>query len=291
MRIQTFSIVTGSEACNARCPFCISKMTVPHGLSLDEPMVNWRNFHKACRLASQCGVTTAMLTGKGEPTLFPNQITRYLHEMKPFDFPLIELQSNGLALIDRREAYVPHLAEWYHLGLTLIALSIVHHDAARNREVYTPHRDHYIDLPALIDMLHQHGFAVRLACILAGGFIDSPQALDDLIDFARAHRVEQLTVRAVNRPASSRNPEAWTWAEQHGLTSEQEHALREHLDRNGRRLMTLMHGAVIYDVDQQNVGYTHSLTIDPDSEDIRQLIFFPDGHLRYDWQHAGAVLL
>ena len=23
MRIQTFSIVAGSEACNARCPFCV----------------------------------------------------------------------------------------------------------------------------------------------------------------------------------------------------------------------------------------------------------------------------
>ncbi len=31
MKIQTFSIVAGSEACNARCPFCISKMTVPNG--------------------------------------------------------------------------------------------------------------------------------------------------------------------------------------------------------------------------------------------------------------------
>ena len=33
------------------------------------------------------------------------------------------------------------------------------------------------------------------------------------------------------------------------------------------------------------------LTIDPSADDIRQLIFFPDGHLRYDWQYAGALLL
>ena len=32
MRIQTFSILAGSEACNARCPFCISKMTPPLGV-------------------------------------------------------------------------------------------------------------------------------------------------------------------------------------------------------------------------------------------------------------------
>ena len=82
MKIQTFSIVAGSEACNARCPFCISKMTVAHGIDLKEPEVNWRNLRKACLLAQACGVTTAMITGKGEPTLFPNQITRYLHEMR-----------------------------------------------------------------------------------------------------------------------------------------------------------------------------------------------------------------
>ena len=78
MKIQTFSILAGSEACNARCPFCISKMTPPSGVELKEPKVNWRNFRKACLLAKQSGVTTAMFTGKGEPTLFPKQITKFL---------------------------------------------------------------------------------------------------------------------------------------------------------------------------------------------------------------------
>ena len=67
MRIQTFSILAGSEACNARCPFYISKMTPSHGVQLMVPAVNWRNLRIACRLAEHCGVTTAMITGKGEP--------------------------------------------------------------------------------------------------------------------------------------------------------------------------------------------------------------------------------
>jgi len=71
MKIQTFSIVAGTLACNARCPFCISKMTVENGMTLKEPKVNWRNFHKACMLAERSAVSTVMITGKGEPTLFP----------------------------------------------------------------------------------------------------------------------------------------------------------------------------------------------------------------------------
>ncbi len=71
MKIKTFSIIAGSEACNARCPFCISKMTPQQGVTLKTSTVNWRNFRVGAQLAKQCDVTTAMLTGNGEPTLFP----------------------------------------------------------------------------------------------------------------------------------------------------------------------------------------------------------------------------
>lgn len=120
MKIQTFSIIAGSEACNARCPFCISHMTPPHGMELKEPEVHWRNFKKACRLAQLSGVTTAMFTGKGEPTLFPNQITKYLEALQDYDFPFIELQTNGIRMYDRQDEFDRHLSRWYHLGLTTL---------------------------------------------------------------------------------------------------------------------------------------------------------------------------
>jgi hypothetical protein len=31
--------------------------------------------------------------------------------------------------------------------------------------------------------------------------------------------------------------------------------------------------------------------LQPLSGDIRTLIFFPDGHLRYNWEYGGAILL
>ncbi len=67
--------------------------------------------------------------------------------------------------------------------------------------------------------------------------------------------------------------------------------IRSFLESDGTLLMTLIHGASIYDVKGQNVCLTDSLTLTARTDDLRQLIFFPDGHLRYDWQYPGAILL
>jgi molybdenum cofactor biosynthesis enzyme MoaA len=291
MKIQTFSILAGSEACNARCPFCVSKMTPPHGIELKEPEVNWRNFRKACLFARQSGVTTAMITGKGEPTLFPAQVTKYLERMAEFEFPFVELQTNGIHINDKWQQFDHHLARWYELGLTTVIVSIVHFEPERNREVYLPHRDRYIDLPGLIAGLHDKGLSVRLGCVALGGYIDGGERLEEMIHFAREHGVEQLTIRPVNAPEDSRDADTFNWTKDHFLTGQQFESLKNYLKLNGRELMRLVHGAVVYDVRGQNVCLSNCLTIDAEGEEIRQLIFFPDGHLRYDWQYQGAILL
>ncbi len=290
MKIQTFSIIAGSEACNARCPFCISKMTPSQGVTLKTPTVNWRNFRIGAQLAKQCGVTTAMLTGKGEPTLFPDQITQYLEELKPFHFPFLELQTNGILLYEQWEKYLPYLKKWYELGMTMIAISIVHYDAEKNREIYVPYRKKYSDLPVLIARLHEIGFSVRLTCILAEGYIDDVEKLEKLIAFAQEHKVEQLKISPVNKPEESRDSGVEKWTATHFLKPEHVSAIQTFLLQHGTLVMTLAHGALVYDVQGQNVCLSSCLTIEPNG-DIRQLIFFPDGHLRYDWQYKGAVLL
>lgn len=292
MKIQTFSIVAGSEACNARCPFCISKMTVPNGVELREPEVNWHNFHKACRLAQMASCTTAMLTGKGEPTLFPVQITKYLSVLGLYNFPIIELQTNGIPISNKRIPYEV-LKEWHEAGLSTIAISIVHWEPEKNRTIYTPYAKKYIDLPELIGTLHGLGFSVRLACVMLKGYIETPGDVQMLAEVAKANKVEQLTIRAVDKPGfeRSQNPQAYNWTAEHSLSEEQKHEIQRWLERNGKYLMPLMHGGKVFDLNGQNVCYTGCLTTDADSGDIRQLIFFPDGHLRYDWQYEGAIIL
>jgi len=291
MKFKTFSIIAGSEACNARCSFCVSKMTPPNGLDMKEPEVNWRNFRVAARLAKQTEIDTVMITSKGEPTLFPQQVTKYLNALSEFDFPFIELQTNGIPIAEKREKYDPLVREWYEKGLTIPAISIVHYDAEKNRQIYLPHREKYIDLPELVGYLHKVGLSVRLACVALNGFIDNARQLEKLIGFAKENNVEQLTVRPVNKPEETRNLQVYNWTARHHLKSAQLEEISGYLNRNGTPLLELPHGGTVYDINGQNVCLTNSLTRDTNPEKGRQLIFFPDGHIRYDWEKKGAILL
>lgn len=289
MEIETFSILAGSSACNARCPFCISKMTPPLGVELKEPEINWHNFHVACRLAKQCNVTTVMITSKGEPTLFPDQITKFLDELKEYNF-LIEMQTNGIPIFEQKKRYDPYLKEWHARWLTTMAISIVHYDPEKNRQIYLPYKKAYIHLPELITLLHSYGFSIRLTCIAANGFIDSDQKLERLLEFAKVNAVEQLTLTPVNKPKNNENKEAWDWTNAHHLTDEQFSNIQAYIEKNGTKLRYLSHGAPIYDIDGQNLCLNHCLTFDSNSKELRNLIFFPDGHVRSHWEFPGSLV-
>lgn len=222
--------------------------------------------------------------------MYPDQISSYLGALEEFEFPLVELQTNGILLYEQKEKYQEYLKKWFDSGLTTIAVSIVHYDAEKNRENYLPYKKQYIDLPELIRSLHSIGYCVRLACILADGYIDDVNKLEHLIAFAKQHKVEQLTLRPVNRPEQSKDVAAADWFEHHFLKPEQKKQFEQFFSQKGHPLMRFEYGAAIYDINGQNVCFTNSLTLDAD-RDIRQLIFFPEGRVRYDWQYEGAVML
>jgi len=291
MNIQNFSIVAGSEACNARCPYCISKMTPKQGIELKEPSVNWRNFRKGAILARNMKVPTVMITGKGEPTLFPDQISKFMNALEEFEFPFTELQTNGVLLQEQKKKYEPYLKEWYDKGMSTIAISIAHYEPEKNREIFLPHRKHYMELPELIHNLHDTGYSVRLTCMLADGYVDSAKKFENLVLFARDNGVEQLTARPITKPKNSLDDEVAEWVMKHHLKKRQFNEIESYIHRNGVPLLKFFYGGTIYDVKDQNVCLTTCLTLDTSIEHMRQLIFFPDGHLRFDWQYKGAILL
>ncbi len=288
VQIQTFSIVTGSGACNARCPFCVSRMTGAAPLKPRAP--HWRNFAIACQLAVRAGATTAMLTGKGEPTLWPDLITEYLERLQQYPIPIVELQTNGLDIargrIDRAT-----LARWYDLNLTTVALSVVGRDQHKNLEIYTPEQS-YPDLPGVIDLLHDVGFTVRVICVLLKGYVDTPNLVAEMVEFAGGHAVEQLTLLPVAQPDDTRDVEASQWTANHRLSRGDLQAIHKWLEFHGTRILELPHGARVYDVDGQNVCMNHCLDPQPTRPDLmRNLIFFPDGRLRHRWDADGSVIL
>ncbi|MDO8622757.1 MAG: radical SAM protein [archaeon] len=290
MKIQTFTIVAGTAACNAKCPYCVSKMTPHQGVGFEKPKVNWINFDKACRLAQVNNVSTVLITGKGEPTLYPEQITEFLEKIKKFQFPLIEIQTNAIAFGKEYEKYEKYLKKWRILGLNTIAISFVSNKKEDNKKIYTPDSD-YVNLEDLIKKLHKLGFSIRLGCIMLKGFIDNPEKVKKLSETVKEWGVEQLTIRSVKSSEDSENKDIYQYSKEHELSDGQILDISKFLEKNAKKLMTLEHGAVVYDLNGQNICLTDCLTIKSDTEELRQLIFFPDGHLRYDWRYKGAVII
>ena len=282
MKVETFSILVGDKRCNAHCPFCVSKMTCDGNLK-NNPSVKWVNFHKAIRFAQINNVTTVILTGKGEPTLAPEMIKKYLTQMcvSQYKFPFIELQTNGILL----PKLTNELESFYNLGLSTISLSSVHYKLEKNKEIYG---DKYNDLKFLVKILHDIGFTVRVNCIMIKDYIYSIDKILEFAKYAKEINIDQLTFRPVTLPEINTSAkEVYDW-----IIDNKPETIRD-IDfwHYGHELLSLPHGAKVYDYEGQNVCLSNCLTETTDPENIRQLIFFPNGELRYSWQYDGARLL
>jgi len=287
MKIQTLSIISGGAACNAQCPFCISQMT---GKDVSFTPINKINFHKACRLAKINDVINVIITGKGEPLIYPDQITDFLKELKSFDFPIIELQTNAILLGQQPSKYEPFLKLWHKLGLTFIAISIIHYNSGKNRDNYIPMEKSYPDLEKQIAYLHSLGYSVRLTCTLIKGGVDNASEAKEMINKARVWGADQLTLRKVAAPDKSQNAVVYSWTKAHELSQIDLDDIENYLIKNGNKIASFDYGGAIYDVAGQNVCFTNALTLNKNSENFRQAIYFPDGHVRFDWQYKGAII-
>lgn len=287
MKIQTLSIVIGTRACNAKCPFCVSRMTgFEEVKGVNE--VNKTNLRKAILLAQHGSVSTILLTGKGEPTLYPEEISWYLKyfSMMEKEFPLIELQTNGLLLNDLNIS--GHLQTWYNLGLNTIAISTVGIDPELNSQIY---RKDYPNLTANINMLHDIGFTVRLCVMGIKDGVDSYFKLQEVINFCRENNIAQLKFQGIREPESTQDFTVSKFVAKNGLNVVQEENILNSVERDGVKLMNLAHGVSIYDISGQNISMANCLTLNTDPEQMRSLIFYSNGLLTYDWQHKGAILL
>ena len=295
MQIQTLSVVVGGSACNAKCPYCVSKLTGSKNGIVEgqKPMeINKRNFNIACNFAKQSGVSTVLLTGKGEPLLYPGHIDKYLAMLEKWQFPFIELQTNGILLQQLDESV---LKDWYNMGLTTISLSCAGYIASQNIGVF----DDDIYLTSNIKLLHRLGFSVRLSCVMVDGLIDNLAEIRKFIAWAKKRDVEQLTIRPVGNiskeetKGNTEKEKIRLWIEKYSKFKKWVWQVEQWLDdpKNATTLLTLAHGAKVYDVDGQNISFNSCLTRSDNPDDIRQLIFSSDGHLRYDWIKEGAIII
>jgi molybdenum cofactor biosynthesis enzyme MoaA len=260
-------------------------------LACKTPSINERRFHTACRIVEQArdGLVSVLLTGKGEPLLFPEEITQYLQWLQEYRFPLVDLQTNGILLKEAEKSGC--LSQWAAFGMTLVCLSVAHWDAEASNNLMGIRGTDYNFYEA-IKRVHNAGLAARVNCTLTKSGCGKVDDAIRLIDRCRDAGVEQLTLREVDMPDNAaRGSKVREFVEK-----EKPHELARrihfYLDTQGAtKLMELPHGATIFDVDGQNVCISNCLTSTTDPNDIRQIIFFPDGRIAYDWKYKAARLL
>ena len=99
-KIFSVSVVVGSNRCNAKCSFCGGRQHRASACGFDSSTYeNEVGLRTALRLAKQMGAWTISLTGSGEPTLSPQQVSRVLkivQEEGPF--PIVQLFTNGIKI-------------------------------------------------------------------------------------------------------------------------------------------------------------------------------------------------
>lgn len=289
MKSNTFSVVTGTAACNADCPYCVSKMT--RAVATKIPTFNERRFRTACGIAQQAGdgVTRVIITGQGEPLLYPKMITDYLGILWDFSFPLIDLQTNGILIPKLQQ----ELKTWLAAGLNLVSVSIAHWQINKSNQLMgiKEGRNQY----DIVRLLHDLGFSVRLSCTMLEDGISTFDQVKHLIDNCQRMGVEQLTLREVDHPTVTKDTGAAREVQAYVRLNKPEGSatcLHHMLSANGAtKLLTLPHGGIVYDLKGQNVCVSNCLTRSTDGENTRQIIFFPTGRIAYDWSYLGATIL
>jgi hypothetical protein len=256
MKIQTISLCTGDGKCPRRCPYCVSKMTG----QVDTKKVTEISSSKVgrgLRLAKMSGVSTALITSKGE-TLFGtghNHTLQYLQKLR---------------------------------GVTTVAISIVSEDIDLNREIYGPE---YEDPFTIAQRIHEHGMMVRLCCTMFAGGVDTWGRMEQLIATCADQGIEQLSFAPVSKPEICESAKIEDWIETHKLPDDVINDMYDIVKRIGHRLMFLVHGGEVYDVGGVSVCTRYCLTDDTDPNEMRQVIVYPNGEIRYSWTRQAAKLM
>jgi len=254
--------------------------------------VNWRNFIKGAKLARDWGASTFLITSKGEATFYPELVLEFIEEGTDAGFSIIELQTNGLNLKQLDED--GWLDKWYKAGLTTISLSCVHYEIEFNRSLIS---DAYPDISESVKILKNsnRSFCVRLSVIMVKDGIDSIGKVKNIVQFANRLGIDQVKLYSVNRPTISVNEKVAEWVDKNSIDEDFSKNLKLFLDATCFIVRKLVHGDTIYSwkdktmTYDQNVAYGSCLTENPGNE-IRQLIYCRDGHIRYSWQYQAAIL-
>lgn len=172
-KIYSVSALVGGPGCNGKCAFCAGSYLRPDAHK-DNPLY-WKNYEAAIKLSARYGGWSLSLTSSGEPTIYPESVTKALEIYKKCAdqgafFPNVNLFTNGI-LLDNQIWCEDWLPKWRELGLTNIAVSIHSIYPERQAAVYGIH--HYPHLVRLRENVEKFGIGFRGTLLLRKGEIDN----------------------------------------------------------------------------------------------------------------------
>jgi hypothetical protein len=243
-----------------------------------------RNIPKVRTLAKAAGVSSVLITSKGEPLLHFDGIARVCEYFK--DFPL-ELQTNGIYLSNDLTT-VKNLKD---LGIDVIAISV----------------DSFDDLDRVADVLSmtwEMNMTNRI-CLNLTNMIPSTTDFREAFNRIKCnYNLNQLLIRNIMVPrktADTKEAEAAIkWIAQNAHRTRYNEWLSQfrlmigafpESDSSHNLIRVLPHGAEVFDLDGIAVSFSdYCLQEANNTEDIRSLIFLEDGHMYTAWDKQSSRL-
>jgi organic radical activating enzyme len=254
-------------ACNMDCPFCISKMTFA---PKPDHELFCRNIQKAKYLAKAAGVSSVMITSKGEPTLNMEMVKYVLRIFK--DFPT-EIQTNGKDITSKM------IGEMYFEKLNTLAVSV--------SGSLTEHVD-------LFEFAHTMKLNTRITLVLTDNLLNVD--LGYMIDYCQRYHVSQITFRKATAPshrldtAEAIKTYNWIVCNTHEKHKQLFMKLQEFQNANNT-IRKLPWGAIVYDVNGIAVTTIDYCIQDYNNwDDIRSLIYHQDGHMYTSWDKPSSLI-
>jgi len=245
--------------------------------------LNEGKLHKAFAYVERLGVSTVLITGRGEPTLYFEKLLRIVELANEYNM-IVELQTNGVA---------PYL-EWteneqiwqlQYAGLDTIAISLASLDRAINNNIMRCSTS--FDVTGVVAKLSKF-FTTRVTYMLSrlnGPEIKTSQWFVEQIMAAQILGAKQITFRTIGTSAECNNKKVVDWINKYADKQNYSWCF----DEIGTNLWDFDWNGRVYDVSGMSVCISDCLDDRVEIKQPRSFIF--DGqHLRYSWQYKGALI-
>ncbi|WP_339727400.1 radical SAM protein [uncultured Gimesia sp.] len=218
---RSISLLPVAIGCQAKCSFCFSKSSA--SVEQDKGTLSLEHIATLMQAAKLRGAQRAVITGGGEPTLYPRpKLLELIRLAANYFSQKVVLITNGFILTEMSAAErFAFLEELQTAGLTTLAISHHHHDPDVNRRIMSLN----IDVTRIAKSLAQNldrfpTLSMRLICVLQKGGVEDAGAIQNFLNWAASLNVQEVCFKelyvstSVESEYYSRPANEWSEAHQ-----------------------------------------------------------------------------